>query len=174
MRNQLNILVEEKIAQKIFIIRGHKVMLSTDLAELYQVQTKALIQGVKRNLERFPQDFMFQLTWEEVNSSRSQLVTLKKGGNIKYLPYAFTEQGVAMLSSILNSRRAALVNIAIMRAFVLIREALTAHKELALKLKELELKVGEHDEDIQAILDAIRRLMKDDEKSKPGIGFHVR
>ena len=165
----------EIIKQKVFIIRGHKVMLSTDLAALYQVPTKVLIQAVKRNEMRFPEDFMFQLTWQEVEALRSQNVTLKKrGSHVKYLPYAFTEQGVAMLSSVLKSRRAVLVNIAIMRAFVLIREALTAHKELALKLKELELKVGKHDEEIQVILEAIHRLMKEDEKPKVGIGFHVR
>ena len=196
----------EMIKQKVFIIRGCKVMLSTDLAELYQVETKVLIQAVKRNLVRFPDDFMFQLTWDEadslrsqnvtlnkasqssasrsqivtlkrgekLNPSRSQFVILKKGGNIKYLPYAFTEQGVAMLSSVLKSRRAVLVNIAIMRAFVMIREALAAHKELAVKLKELESKVGKHDEEIQAILEAIHRLMKEEERPKRGIGFHVR
>ena len=190
------------IKQKIFIISGQKVMLSTDLAEIYQVGAKVLIQAVKRNKERFPKDFMFQLTWEEVNSlrsqnvilndqdmpsrsqfvtlndqdlpSRSQIVILKKGANVKYLPYAFTEQGVAMLSSVLKSRRAVLMNLAIMRAFVMMREALTAHKELALKLNELERKVGTHDEEIQLILEAIRRLMKEEEKPKRGIGFHVK
>ncbi len=165
----------EVINNKIFIIRGRKVMLSTDLAILYQVETKALIQAVKRNLERFPEDFMFQLTWKEADSLRSQIVTLKKrGSHIKYLPYAFTEQGVAMLSSVLKSRRAILVNIAIIRAFVILREALSAHKELALKLRELEFKVGNHDEEIKIILDAIRQLMKEEEKPKRGIGFHVK
>ena len=198
----------EIITNKIYIIRGRKVMLSTDLALLYQVETKVLLQAVKRNLVRFPEDFMFQLTWEEADSLRSQIVTLKKGENetdnsrsqivtlkksesetgysrsqivilkqgrnIKYLPYAFTEQGVAMLSSVLKSRRAVLVNIAIMRAFVMMREALSAHKELALKLRELELKVGNHDEEIKMILDAIRQLMKEEERPKKGIGFHIR
>lgn len=165
----------EVITNKIFIIRGRKVMLSSDLAVLYQVETKALLQAVKRNLVRFPEDFMFQLTWEEADSLRSQIVTLKKrGSHIKYLPYAFTEQGVAMLSSVLKSRRAVLVNIAIMRAFVILRETLGAHKELALKLRELELKVGNHDEEIKMILDAIRQLMKEEEKPKREIGFHVK
>jgi len=169
------IITVERIKHKIIILRGHKVMLSTDLAELYQVEARALIQAVKRNRERFPEDFMFQLTWEEADSLRSQFVTLKKrGSHIKYLPYAFTEQGVAMLSSVLKSRRAVLVNIAIMRAFVLMRQVLAAHKELALKLKALELKVGRHDKDIKEILDAIRQLMAPPpEKPKGKIGFHA-
>ncbi|MGH7889383.1 MAG: ORF6N domain-containing protein, partial [Thermodesulfobacteriota bacterium] len=118
----------------IFSIRGHRVMLSAHLAELYGVKTKALLQAAKRNADRFPDDFMFQLTWEEAEglrsqfvtlkdgASRSQIVTLKKGQNIKYLPYAFTEQGVAMLSSVLKSRRAIRMNIAIMRAFVRLKQ----------------------------------------------------
>ncbi len=164
----------EIITNKILIIRGRKVMLSPDLAELYQVEVRTLIQAVKRNQERFPEDFMFQLTWEEAESSRSQFVILKKGHNIKYLPYAFTEQGVAMLSSVLKSRKAVLVNIAIMRAFVAIREALVTHKELALKLRELEGKVGNHDKEIRLILEAIQQLLKEEEKPKKEIGFHVR
>ena len=165
----------ELIKQRIFIIRYRKVILSSDLAELYQVPTKALMQAVKRNVERFPEDFAFQLTWNEAHALRSQFVTLKKRGtHIKYLPYAFSEQGVAMLSSVLKSRRAVLVNISIMRAFVFIREALTAHKELAAKLKELQSRVGKHDEEIQAIMEAIRQLVKEEAKPKTPIGFHIR
>ncbi len=144
-------LQENLIEKRIFLIRGHRVMFSTHLAELYGVKVKALIQAVKRNLERFPSDFAFQLTWEEAKALRSQIVTLKEGASkrgrhIKYLPYAFTQEGVAMLSSVLRSQRAVQVNIAIMRAFVRFREILSAHKELALKLKQLEAKVGKHDE----------------------------
>ncbi|MBI5150368.1 MAG: ORF6N domain-containing protein [Candidatus Omnitrophica bacterium] len=166
------------INQRIFILRGHKVMLSPHLAELYGVEVRALIQAVKRNKGRFPADFMFQLTWKEMEflksqivTSRSQIVILKKGKNIKYLPYAFTEQGVAMLSSILKSKRAVRVNIAIMRAFVKLREMLSTHKELAFQFRELERKVGKHDEDIQAIFRAIQRLMAEPEKPKIKIGF---
>ncbi|OGX27723.1 MAG: DNA-binding protein [Omnitrophica WOR_2 bacterium RIFCSPHIGHO2_01_FULL_48_9] len=164
----------EVVESKIYLIRGHKVMLSIHLAELYDVQTKVLIQAVKRNLRRFPEDFMFQLTWKEAQSSRSQIVTLKKGQNIKYLPYAFTEQGIAMLSSVLNSERAIDVNIAIMRAFVKLREVLSSHKELALKFKDLEARLGKHDEKIEVIFDAIRRLMATPlEPPKRKIGFHT-
>ena len=155
-----NVISAEFIEQKIFLLRGQKIMLSTHLAELYGVETRTLIQAVKRNLERFPEDFMFQLTWKEIQSlrsqivilnkreiqfARSQIVTLQQGQHLKYLPYAFTEQGVAMLSSVLRSKRAVQVNIAIMRAFVKLRGILFAHKELADKLKELEEKVSKHD-----------------------------
>lgn len=178
----------EIVSRKIFFIRGHKVMIDRDLAGLYGVATKVLNQAVKRNIDRFPDDFMFQLSWEETESlksqivtsnqensqnSRSQNVTLKQGRNVKFLPYAFTEQGVAMLSSILRSKQAVHVNIAIMRSFVKLRETLSLHKELALKLKELERKVEGHDIDIRAVFDAIRRLMKEDDKPKKKIGFHA-
>jgi hypothetical protein len=165
----------ETIEQRIFMIRGHKVMLDRDLAELYGVPTKVLIQAVKRNIERFPQDFMFQLTWDEVDSLRSQFVTLKhnrkRGTHSKYLPYTFTEQGVAMLSSVLRSKQAIQVNIVIMRAFVKIRQIITTHKDLAEKLNELGRKTTRHDAEIRAIFDAIRQLMippvKKKEKTKP-------
>lgn len=164
---------QETIEHKIFLIRGHKVMLSNDLAELYQVEAKRMIQAVKRNKERFPEDFMFQLTWEELTSLRSQFVTLdncasqprekqnmkRRGHHLKYLPYGFTEQGVAMLSSVLKSKRAVRVNIAIMRAFVKLREILSMHKELAQKLTGLEQKIERHDGEIGAIFQAIRQLM---------------
>ena len=173
---------EQIIENKIFLIRGHKVMLSMHLAQLYGVQTKALIQAVKRNIRRFPEDFMFQLTWDEAQSLRSQIVTLNvrksqadfgRGRHIKYLPYAFTEQGVAMLSSVLNSDRAIDVNIAIMRTFVNLRKMLLSHKELARKFKELEEKIGRHDEQIQAVFDAIHQLMSlPPEPPKRRIGFH--
>ena len=154
-------------------------MLSPHLAELYGVEVRALIQAVKRNRDRFPADFMFQLTWKEMEflksqivTSRSQIVILKKGKNIKYLPYAFTEQGAAMLSSGLKRNRAWCVIIAIMRTFVQLRELLSTHKELAFQFRELERKVGKHDEDIQAIFRAIQRLMAEPEKPKAKFGFH--
>ncbi len=168
---------QERIEQKIFMIRGHKVMLSTHLAKLYGVKVKALTQAVKRNIERFPDDFTFQLTWEEVEFLRSQIVTLKsrsskRGKHVKYLPYAFTEQGVAMLSSVLRSKRAIQVNIAIMRAFVKLRQILSTHKELVHKLAELEKKIEKHDTEIKSIFDAIRQLMAPPVKPKGRIGFH--
>ena len=162
----------EMIERKIYLIRGHKVMIDSDLAELYGVKTKVLIQGVKRNAQRFPQDFMFQLNNQEVISLRSQIVTSKSGrGGRRYVPYVFTEQGVAMLSSVLNSERAIQVNIAIMRAFVKLREILSTHKELAHKLTELERKIERHDEEIKVIFDAIRQLMKPPESKTKKIGF---
>jgi len=163
----------ELIEKKIYLIRGHKVMLDSDLAELYGVATKVLLQAVKRNLTRFPEDFMFLLKYQDVAALRSQIVTLKKGRgeHRKYLPYVFTEQGVAMLSSILNSERAVQVNIAIMRAFVKLREMLSTNKELAHKLAQLERKIEKHDDEIKLIFDAIRQLMAPPETKKRKIGF---
>jgi hypothetical protein len=164
-----------RIVQSIHALRGHKVILDSELAELYGVATKALNQAVKRNRERFPEDFMFRLTVDETSKlNRSQFVTLKRGENLKYRPYAFTEQGVAMLSSVLRSERAVKVNIAIMRAFVALRESLETNRELARKFAELQKHVGKHDEEIAAIIDAIRQLMAPPEKPRREIGFHVR
>ncbi|MBI5244916.1 MAG: ORF6N domain-containing protein [Elusimicrobia bacterium] len=160
-----------QVERVIFMIRGTKVMLSTDLAGLYEVQPKVLVQAVKRNIERFPPDFMFQLTIEEAEASRSQIVTLKRGQNIKYAPYAFTEQGVAMLSSVLKSTRAIQVNIAIMRAFVKLRETLALHRELAAKLQELERRIEGHDCHIQNIFDAIQELTTPPKDPPRQIGF---
>ncbi len=170
------IVQQEVIERKIYLIRGHKVMLDNDLAELYGVPTKRLNEQVKRNITRFPSDFMFQLSDEEAVPLRSQIATLKqgRGHHRKYLPYAFTEQGVAMLSSVLNSDRAIHVNIAIMRAFVKLREVLSTHKELAHKLAELERKIERHDEEIKVVFDAIRQLMAQPEPKEKKIGFHVR
>lgn len=163
----------EVIEKKIYLIRGHKVMLDSDLAELYGVATKVLLQAVKRNLHRFPEDFMFMLEYQDVAALRSQIVTLKKGRgeHRKYSPYVFTEQGVAMLSSVLNSERAVQVNIAIMRAFVKLREMLSNNKELAHKLAQLERKIEKHDDEIKLIFDAIRQLMTPPEPKKRKIGF---
>jgi hypothetical protein len=163
-----------QIAQWIYLLRRQKVMLDRDLALLYGVSTRALNQAVKRNADRFPADFMFRLTRQETRSLRSQFVTLKRGQHLKYLPFAFTEQGVAMLSSVLKSERAVKVNIAIMRAFVKLRETLETNRELARKFAELETRVGKQDEGIAAIIEAIRQLMTPPEKPRREIGFHVR
>ena len=162
------------IEGKIFVIRGQKVMLSTHLASLYRVKVKVLVQSVKRNIERFPADFMFQLTKEELTNLKSQFVTSSWGGIRRANPYAFTEQGVAMLSSILKSKRAIQVNIAIMRAFVKLRKMIYAHKELAGKLSELERKIEKHDHEIIAIFETIRRLMEPmPAQEKRNIGFRT-
>jgi hypothetical protein len=154
----------EHIAQSILVFRGHKVLLDEDLATLYGVATKVLLQAVKRNSGRFPADFMFQLNTAEWAALRSRFVTSKpQRGGRRYTPYVFTEQGVAMLSSVLNSERAIAVNIEIMRAFVKLRELLVSNKELARRFDQLEArldkKLTEHDRAIGAILSAIRELM---------------
>ena len=167
----------EQIEQVILLIRGQRVMLDRDLAALYGVETKNLNKAVQRNLERFPADFMFQLTLDEAQAcagSRFQIGTLKRGQNIKYLPRVFTQEGVAMLSSVLRSPRAVQVNIAIMRVFVRLRESLALHKELARKLAELERKIEGHDTGIRTLFDAIRELAAPPAKPRREIGFHVK
>ena len=149
-------------------------MLDFDLAALYRVTTGNLNKAVNRNRNRFPSDFMFQLTAEEAERLIFQFGISKGEAGAVILPYAFTEQGVAMLSSVLNSERAVKVNIAIMRAFVKLREALETNRELARKFSELEKRVGKHDDEIGAIIDAIRQLMAPPEKPRREIGFHVR
>src|SRR4051794_26912374 len=163
----------ERIARAILVIRREKVILDSDLAALYGVSTGNLNKAVKRNAERFPADFMFQLDAEEVANLKFQFGISSWGGR-RRRPYAFTEQGVAMLSSVLNSERAVKVNIAIMRAFVKLREALDTNRELAKKFAQLENRLGKHDEEIAAIIDAIRQLMVPPEKPRREIGFHVR
>jgi hypothetical protein len=164
----------EIIQDKIFLVRGHKVMLSPHLAKLYGVETKVLVQAVKRNRDRFPHDFMFQLTAEEFRNLKSQIVTSSWGGIRRARPYAFTEQGVAMLSSVLNSKQAVRVNVQIMRTFVRLREMIITHKELALKLAELEHKVEKHEGDIRMVFEAIKQLMAPPpEPPKRKIGFHT-
>jgi hypothetical protein len=168
---------EERIEQAILSVRGLKVILDKDLAAMYGVATGTLNQAVKRNRKRFPPDFTFQLTADEDASLRSQIVILKpgRGKHRKYLPYAFTEQGVAMLSSVLNSQRAIDVNIAIMRAFVRLRQILSTNKELAAKFEKMEQKLGEHDENFRVVFEAIRQLMAPPPGSgkKGRIGFHA-
>ncbi|MBL7195996.1 MAG: ORF6N domain-containing protein [Desulfobacterales bacterium] len=166
-----SIVPTESIVNKIVFLRGEKVLLDHDLAELYGVETKVLKQAVRRNIKRFPDDFMFELTKEENQSLRSQNVTLKRGQHSKYLPFAFTEQGVAMLSSVLNSEHAIEVNISIMRAFVQLRKMIASNNKLARKLAELEQHLESHDEQIQAIFEAIRQLMTPPVKPRKKIGF---
>jgi ORF6N domain len=191
--NEASLIPAARIEQRILLIRGQKVMLDSDLAKLYGVETKVLNQAVKRNVERFPEDFMFQLSWEEarfalrsqivtlegqktgitlkkMGNLRSQIVTLESGRNPKYRSYAFTEQGVAMLSSVLSSSRAIHVNIAIMRAFVQLRQMLASHADLSRKLAVLE---NRYDAQFKIVFDAIRELMKPavEKKPKRKIGF---
>lgn len=162
-----------RVETRILTIRGHRVMIDADLAELYGVPTKRLNEAVRRNATRFPADFMFQLTVEESESLRSQIATLEpgRGRYRKYLPYAFTEQGVSMLSSVLNSERAVQVNISIMRAFVVLRRAAASHVALSRRLDELERKHGVHDEKLKIVFKAIRELMDPPRKTRRKIGF---
>jgi len=162
------IITGEIIERKILLIRGQKVMLDIDLAELYGVEVKQLKRQVRRNIDRFPADFMLQLSKDEYDPLRRHFGTLKRGEHSKYLPYVFTEQGVAMLSSVLNSKRAVQVNIAIMRAFVKLREMITSHKDLAGRLDEMEKK---YDAQFRVVFDAIRELMIPPEEDKRKIGF---
>ena len=159
----------QQIEQRIFVIRSHRVMLDVHLAELYQVRTKILNRAVKRNCDRFPQDFMFRLSLEEFENLRFHFGTSSLWGGRRYLPYAFTEQGVAMLSSVLRSRRAVRVNIEIMRAFVRLRQWLLTHEELARKLDALEKK---YDAQFKVVFDAIRELMTPTHPPRGRIGFH--
>ena len=161
---------QEVIQNKIFLLRGKKVMFDKDLAELYGVETKVLNQTVKRNIDRFPPDFMFLLTPQEVISLRSQFVTSNRGG-VRYRPCAFTEHGILMLSSVLNSKRAIQVNIQIMRTFTQLREMLTGNKELKRKIEEMEKK---YDHQFQIVFKAIKELLEPPpQKTKAPIGFHV-
>lgn len=178
-----------QIAQSIYLLRGQKVIFDYDLARLYGATTGNLNKAVRRNPDRFPSDFMFQLTPEEVRDLKCQIgiANQETGSNLifqfgrskgrggrRHMPYAFTEQGVAMLSSVLKSDRAVKVNIAIMRAFVRLRKMLETNRELAHKFAELEKHVGKHDAEIAAIIDAIRQLVAPPEKPRREIGFHVR
>ena len=165
-----NLIPQEVIERKIFLIRGQKVMIDRDLAKLYGVETRVLNQAVRRNIDRFPDDFMFSLTREEI-MNLSQIVI---SSGIKHAPnvFVFTEQGVAMLSGILNSKRAVQMNIAIMRVFVKLRQILSTHKELVHKLNELERRIERHDTHIHGIFEAIRQLMAVETKPKTRIGFH--
>ena len=167
MTKELTLTQQEIIENKIYLIRGHKVMLDKDLAGLYGVTTGNLNKAVKRNMDRFPQDFMFQLNETEINSSSFHIGSLKRGYNIKYLPYVFTEQGIAMLSSVLKSKKAVQVNIQIMRTFAKIRELMMVHKDLRQRIGELEKK---YDSQFKIVFDALRKLI-DPPVKKPKIPF---
>ena len=169
-------IAEEVIISKIYIVRGKQVMIAQDLAELYQVDTKALNQQVKRNLRKFPERYMFQLTKDEFSRLRSQNVTLKRGRHVKYLPYAFTEHGILMLSSVLNSERADKVNILIIDTFVKLREILFIHKDVVHQLEMVQSKLGEHDNQIIIILEYLKQFeqakqQETEQKNRPRIGF---
>jgi hypothetical protein len=174
MNKGVELIPLERIQNFIFLVRSEKVLIDQQLAELYRVPTKVLIQAVKRNQERFPNDFAFQLTAQELAHLRSQIVTSNAGrGGRRYLPYAFTEQGVAMLSSVLRSKRAVQVNVAIMRAFVSLRRLLATNEALARKFAELERRLEGHDQAIKSLFNAIRELMSPPVKPKREIGFHA-
>lgn len=162
------IIKTESIEEKILLIRGQRVMLDRDLAELYGVQTFRLNEAVKRNMKRFPEDFMFKLTWDETTGLRSQFAILNLKDHAKYRPYAFTELGVAMLSSVLNSDKAIQVNIEIMRTFIKIRNILAEHKDLIKKVEAME---KNYDRQFRIVFDYIRELTRPAEKSKRQIGF---
>lgn len=173
MTNTTALLAPETISRRILLIRKQKVMLDADLAELYGVSTKALNQAVKRNIERFPEDFMFRLDAEEVaDLNRSQIVTgSQKHRDPRYPPYAFTEHGALMLGNILRSERAVEVSIMVVRTFVQLREMLASHKDLAIKLDQLERKLSTHDHAIAGLIDAIRQLTSVPAKASRPIGF---
>ena len=174
MGHKAELVAPPRIESAILLIRGQRVLLDRDLAAMYGVTTSNLNKAVRRNLSRFPADFMFQLTSDEAEALRFQIGILQKGLHFKYLPYVFTQEGIAMLSGALRSPRAEQVNIAIMRAFVRLRETLSLHKELAHKLSELERKIENHDENIRTLFEAIHQLMTPPEPPHKEIGFHVR
>jgi len=161
---------QEIVESKIYLLRNEKIMLDSDLARLYNVETKQLKRAVNRNIDRFPDDFMLRLTGEEYRVLRCQTGTLEKGQHSKYLPYAFSEQGIAMLSSVLNSKRAILVNIQIIRTFTKLRKLLLSHEELKMEITSMERK---YDQQFKIVFDAIRQLLTPPEKPKRRIGFHV-
>jgi phage regulator Rha-like protein len=162
----------EVIIDKIYLIRGQKVMIDRDLAELYQVETKVLKQSIKRNISRFPEDFMFEMTKEELENWRSQFVTSNSDKmGLRYLPFAFTEQGVAMLSSVLNSERAIQMNIQIIRIFTKMKEMALTHSDILLKLESLEKQSSKHNQEIQYIFKALKQLVnspKEEERIRIG------
>ena len=168
-----NAIVERPVESRILFIRGHKVLLDSDLAQLYGVTVKRLNEQVRRNRERFPEDFVFRVTADEFNVLRSQNATSKAGrGGRRSLPFAFSEHGAIMAASVLNSRRAVEVSVFVVRAFVRLREMLNAHKQLAAKVKELERRLGTNDERIQEVIEAIRELTEIPTKPQRQIGFH--
>jgi phage regulator Rha-like protein len=171
MDGQISLVPIERIERAIIVVRGEKVMLDSELAEIYGVETKILNQAVKRNASRFPSDFMFQMTHVELANLRSQIVTSSLYGGRRYLPYAFTEHGALMLANVLNSERAAQTSVQVVRAFVKLRQMLASNAELARKLAAMEKK---YDAQFKVVFDAIRQLMSPPEKPKREIGFHVK
>jgi len=161
----------ESIASRIFLVRGQKVMLDSDLAELYGVETRSLLQAVRRNSNRFPADFVFQVNEDEWKSLRSQIVTSKGRGGRRYFPFVFTEHGAIMAATVLNSPLAVEMSVFVVRAFVKLREMLSTHKELSRKIEELERKFGVHDEAIIGLFEAIRQLMEPPAEKRKQIGF---
>jgi len=166
-------ITDDILLDRIYFIRDQKVMLDRDLAELYGVETRILNQAVRRNIKRFPEDFMFQISEKELENLRSQFVISSWGG-IRYMPFAFTEQGVAMLSSVLNSERAIQVNIQIMRLYTRMRSLLHNHKDLLLKIEKIENKVSSHDEHIKALFNYLKKLLQDEEKPRKQVGFKIK
>jgi len=162
---------DEFVMSKIYLIREQKVMMDFDLAELYGIETKMLKRAVKRNMQRFPPDFMFELSQDEQTSLRRQIGTLKRGEHSKYKPYAFTEQGVAMLSSVLNSPAAIAVNIQVIRVFTRMRALLLTHKDILLKLEKMEKKLGKHDEQIALVFRYLKKLLNPPQPVRTRIGF---
>lgn len=174
-RAELQVVAAPAIEKRIFVVRDRQVMLDEDLADLYGVETKRLVEQVKRNLERFPEDFMFQLRKDEATALRSQIATSNTGrGGRRYAPYVFTEQGVAMLSSVLRSKTAIAVNIEIMRAFVELRRVAGSFQELQKRLDQIERGIGEHDEQLEQIFGALRQLIAPPSQPKRPVGFRVR
>ncbi len=174
MKKSLQLIPAEVIENKIYIIRGQKVMLDSDLARLYQVETKGLVQAVKRNRARFPNDFMFQVSQKEAELMRSQIVTASKR-NTRYTPYVFTEHGVTMLASILKSKRAVETSILIVRAFIKLREMLQSHKDVLQEIEKIKRDQRKHGEKISAIMQVINKLLAPDPVSKKEqIGFKAK
>jgi len=169
--NKEVILSDKEIENKIYLVRGQKVMLDNDLAELYEVDTKRLNEQVKRNIDRFPKDFMFQLNEKEVDILRSQIATSSSWGGRRTLPYVFTEHGVLMLSSVLNSPRAVQVNIRIMRIYVKIRELISLNKDILFKLEKIEKNISRHDEEIQLVFKYLKQLLNNPDPPRKKIGY---
>lgn len=164
---------EEPILEKIYVIRRQKVMLDKDLAEMYGVEVKRLNEAVKRNAARFPEDFMFQLSKGEYDSLRSQIATLEKGRHSKYLTYVFTEQGVATLSSVLNSETAIQVNIQIIRLFTKMKQMILDNKDLLMKIEKIEQHLVKNDEEIKTVFDYLKKLLIQENKPRNPIGFRA-
>lgn len=167
---------DEVIMNKIYYIRGQKVMIDSDLAELYGVETKRLKEQVKRNTERFPERYMFELTKEEAEVSRSQNATLKRGGNIKYLPYAFTEHGILQLSNVLKSKKAIAVSLKIIDVFIQLREILANHTELRLEVEKIKRKLDNQDKNMEVVFKYLDELLEKKENPKPRtqIGYNIK